>query len=339
MRSRKPKGERRHGAGWEAYIRVNGDLRRKTFALDSTPAQRHAWRVQQRDQGKDRITHGSFAADVTAYLATVRHMPTHAERAFHLQQWLKVLGGERSRATITTTEINQALSTWRLTKSPMTVRHYRTALLHLFSRLDGKDAANPVRGSWRPKDPPMQPRSIPPDVLRAIIKAIKGPKTKTRLWVMASTGLPQRQLMQLTPESVDWERLRVMIPAREKGSGAPARWLPLNRHARYAFRAMTKHDAWGTFSTGGMRMTWQRALTRLNLPKHLRPYDVRHSVATQIYAATGDLATVARLLGHSDVRTASRYSIEAHAATDRLAMSQVRWMHVSPHRAKKTSTD
>lgn len=322
-RRKQPKGERRHGAGWEVYVRVNGELRRKFFPLDSAPAERRAWRILQQHTAPKRVHDGTLAGDIADYLSTVKHMPTYAERKFHLDQWIKVFGPDTPRGSITTTQINAALSHWRSDgKSATTVRHYRTALLHLFHRLDGKDAANPVRASWRPPDPPLQPRAIPPSTLRAILKAIKGPKTRARLRVMAATGLPHKQLMHLQPSDIDWAHSRVKIQARSKGHGAPARWLPLNKHARFALRAMAKTDAWGEFSSGAMRTMWQRALERLGLPLTIRPYDVRHTAGTLLYQATGDLATVARLLGHADPRTASRYSMEAHADVDAQAMAK-----------------
>lgn len=321
-RKKKRPGIRRKGNRWEVEVRVLGTLHSRTFPLDTPDQVMQAWRESQR---VSPLPAGSFAEDVQRYLLTVQHMPTFHERKYHLQQWQTALGAHRSRSTITTTEINQVLSAWKAAgKSNTTVRHYRTALLHLYHRLDGPQAYNPVRASWRPQDPPPAARAIAPTLLRRILKAIQGPKTKARLWVMATTGIPQTQLMALTPESVDWQQSRVLVGARRKGAGTANRWVPLNRSARAAFRSLSKYEAWGRFSVGAMRITWQRALTRLKLPATLRPYDVRHTVGTELYKATGDLSTVARILGHADVRTTSRYSLEAHATTDAAAMAKVR---------------
>jgi integrase len=280
--------------------------------------------VWRRDQKATPPPSGTFAADVASYLLTVQHMPTYHERAYHLAFWQAALGPERSRTTITTTEINQCLSKLKSTgKGNTTVRHFRTALLHFYNRMD-PDVVNPVKRSWKPADPPLEARALEPSMVRQILKAIKGPKTKARLWVMSCTGLPHKQLMALTPQSVDWAASRVRVPARTKGAGAAGRWLPLSKSARWAFRSLTKYHGWGPFSTGAMRITWRRALKRLGLPLTIRPYDVRHMVGTELYRATGDLSTVARLLGHADVRTTSRYSLAAHELTDRLAMGRMR---------------
>jgi integrase len=320
-KTKPPKGIRQKGNRWEVYVTVNGERVWTTFPL-ATPLQ--TMEVWRRDQRHVPPPSDSFAADIASYLLTVQHMPTFHERSFHLQFWQRALGPERARATITTTEINQCLSKLKASgKSNTTVRHYRTALLHLFNRLD-PDGLNPVKRTWKPADPPLEARALEPAVVWQILKAIKGPKTKARLWVMATTGLPHKQLMQLTPASVDWPASRVLVLARRKGAGAAGRWLPLSKSARYAFRSLDKAEGWGAFSVGGMRQTFQRALKALGLPSTIRPYDIRHMVGTELYRATGDLATVARLLGHADIKTASRYSLAAHELNDRLAMDKVR---------------
>lgn len=322
------KGIRRHRARWRAYVRVNGELRTKTFPLDTPPSIMQGWIAGQRQARNPRIAQGTLEADVAAYLKTVTHMPTYQERKRHLDLWVAALGGHRSRYAITTTEIDQVLSRWKTKgkagEKPLSttqVRHRRTALLHFYRRLDGKHAPNPVRDSWRPIDPPPEPRAIPPDLVAKILAEVRGPKTRARLWVMATTGLPQSTLGKLTPADV--EDTRVRIPGRRKGAGAAGRWFPLYPAAKAALKAFADAKAWGPFSTGGMRSRWQDALKRLKLPPSLRPYDLRHSFGTLLYQQTGDLATVARLLGHVGTSTTVRYSLDAHAALDAAAVAKV----------------
>lgn len=323
VQKRQRKLIRRKGNRWEVGVTVQGKRISRTYPLDTDDQTMRAWAEKQRVQ---KLPGECLARDVETYLQTVQHMPSYKERVFHLQWWVNHFGPDKIRTTITTTDINQALSSLKASgKSNTTVRHYRTALLHLYHRLDGADETNPARASWRPADPPIQARAIDPAIVRKILKVIRGPKTKARLWVMASTGIPHKQLMQLVPSSVDWDRSRVLVNPRRKGAGASGRWLPLNRHARFAFRALERAHAWGAFSAQSMRKRWQEALETLKLPKTLRPYDVRHTVGTLLYKATGDLATVARLLGHASTKTAARYSVEAHEAIDSASMAKVRY--------------
>jgi hypothetical protein len=74
-------------------------------------------------------------------------MPTHNERVAHIELW-KSEFGQRRRDTIETSGIDAVLNRWLAARlAASTVKHRRTALLHLWSRLDGKHAANPVRAS------------------------------------------------------------------------------------------------------------------------------------------------------------------------------------------------
>lgn len=53
----------------------------------------------------------------------------------------------------------------------------------------------------------------------------------------------------------------------------------------------------------------------------IRLYDLRHSFGAELYRRTGDLATVARFLGHADGSTVTaRYALGANAQVDQAAV-------------------
>lgn len=325
------KGIRRHGAGWEANVRVAGDLQHRRFPLDTPPQEMQDWRAAQRRRAAVPSRRGTLADDVDAYLATVRHMPTYAERKKHLEAWVDALGGDRRRATITTAELDAVLSDW-LTRprsatnpkplSPVSVRHRRTALRHLYRRLDGRSAPNPVAETRRPPDPPAQPRAVPLDHIRRMLLHLRPGKTRARLLVILATGLPHAAVMEISPKDVDAERAVVRVPARRKGQGAAARLLPLHPAALAAFREMARTQAWGAFSQGGMRSLVHKACDAAKVPR-FTPYQLRHTAGTVIYQKTGSLDTTARLLGHSTTKMTSRYTLEAHLDVDREAMAKL----------------
>jgi len=328
--SKRHPGLRRHGRRWQAYVRVRGQLYTKTFPLDTPVSTMLQWRLAQ---GARVAPRGTLADDIATYLLTVRHMPSYTERAYHLAQWASALGGHRSRHTITTAEIDAQLSAWLTEgKAPGTVKHYRTALVSLYRRLDG-DGPNPAARSHRPQASPRVPRFIPPETIAAILDALpdrgRGEKdksrptvsqTKARLWLLATTGIPHKQIGLLTPAHVHGEHLSV--PGRQKGHGAPGRTLALTPAIRYAIELMADAGAWGPFSTSSMRHSFRRALKALGLPLTWTPYDLRHSIGALVYADTKDLATVARLLGHADPRTTAIYAAYANADVDRGALER-----------------
>lgn len=309
-------------------MRVGGTPYRTSYPLDTPMSVMQQWRIAQRAKVPKT---GTLAADIATYLLTVTHMPSYTDRARDLATWQATLGGHRSRAALTTPEIDAALSGWLAEGySPTTVLHRRTALLHLFHRLDGKDVPNPVRRAQRPREAPPAPRHIPPQAIKKILQAITHAPTRARLAVMATTGLPHKQLGELTRDM--WQGTLLTIPARRKGHGAPARILPLSPQALAALRQLDRLKAWGPFDRFNFRRAWRAAVRQCGYPEHWRPYDVRHSVATWLYQATGDLATVGRLMGHRSDKTTARYAATANAALDRAAMRKAGQRMAKPGR-------
>jgi len=192
---------------------------------------------------------GTFAADAARYLKAVAAMPTLKEREKHIG--LRVAEfGNRARYSITTADVDAVLNRWLLAKmSPSTVRNRRTALLHLWNRLDGTDAPNPVRRAMKPAIPEPEARAITYDQINAILKAMPdvgqgiagkdrddASKTKARLAVIAFTGLPHALVKRLTPASVAWQVGVVTVPRRNKGKGAKSRPLKLTDAGLAALR-------------------------------------------------------------------------------------------------------
>lgn len=328
--SKRYPGIRRHGNRWQAYVRVKGVQLTKTFPLDTPMPEMLNWRLSQ---GARTVARGTLADDIARYALTIRHMPSYQERKRQLKEWAEALGGHRPRLAITTAEIDAQLSEWLSAgKAPGTVRHYRTALVQLYHRLD-RDTPNPARRSARPKPTRRAPRFIPPEMIAAILDVLpdrgRGAKgksrptvssTKARLWLLATTGIPHKQLGQLTAEHDRGDYL--VIPGRSKGHGAPGRTMAITKAIRYALDLMADAGAWGPFSTSSMRHSFRRALKVLDLPLTWTPYDLRHSLGATVYADGGDLATVARVLGHADARTTAIYAAHANAGLDRQALER-----------------
>ena len=56
-------------------------------------------------------------------------------------------------------------------------------------------------------------------------------------------------------------------------------------------------------------------MRRANLDKHITFHDLRHTFASHLVMKGVDLSTVAKLMGHRDIRVTMRYS---HLAPDHL---------------------
>ena len=229
--------------GLSASVRAGGLRAEKRFPPGTPLKDIRAWRDETRVRlrcASATTARGTFANDAARYLLSVRAMPTFTERRRHVELWIAEFG-HRRRDTITTADIDEILSGW-LTDglAASTVKHRRTALLHLWHRLDGKDAATPVRRSLVPAEPEPEPRGLPYSLVQDLLDAmpeqgqgLKGrtrdsaSKTKARLTLMAYTGLPPRTIMRLRPRDVRWDAGAVFIQGRRKGKGTRGQTIPL----------------------------------------------------------------------------------------------------------------
>lgn len=175
-RRRRTRGNvRRKGPGWEAYVRLHagaGGFWSRRYPR-STPRE-----VMQRDidhavaryrQAHPMTEAGTLARDVQTYLALlVDRPPLQRARAWHLAWWVRRFGS-RARWSLTPAELETYLRE-RLADgySASDVRHHRTALSHLYTKLDGRAAPNPLREVPAPAPPPLEPRAIPMPLVDAI---------------------------------------------------------------------------------------------------------------------------------------------------------------------------
>lgn len=321
--------------------RPDGSKTQKTkrFPKDTTRAEMKAWRKAQEGLAALRLTDaektptvpGSFRDHAAGYLRAVSAMPTYKERAQHIAEWCAVFG-DRARHLITSAEISAQLHTWRSAgRAASTVNHRRTALMHLYSVLDGRSGRNPVRDTPKFSEPDPEPRAVRAEVVGAILHSMGDTDSRARLMVMATTGIPGSSLGRIKPEFVDWEAGTVFVPGRQKGKRTKARVLPLTRQGLLAFQAIKSRGAWGPFSHSSLHKAFRRACDAAVELKKLkpedimgvRPYDLRHAFGTSVYLATGDIRATQILMGHSSEKLTHRYTLGAVDARLALAVGMV----------------
>lgn len=335
---RKLTGLRRKRGGWQAYVKVRGKTYTRQYPIETPLADMRAWRDTQKKKYRGATATAvafGFEADVAAYvkLPDIAAMPSIKQRTAHLHLWLDALGRDRARVTITPTEIEAVLQGWLVKLSPVTVDHRRTALLSLFVKLDGADGANPVRATNKPRLPEAEARDVDYPTIARILEAMPAERSfkpgavrrlsfaKLRATVIAYTGIPPASLLKILPADLDFRAATFRSPARLKGKGARGRILPLTADGLAAFRAFAAADAYGWFSVGALSHSFKRAVRSVpTAPPAMRLYDLRHSFGAELYRRTGDLATVARFLGHAPGSTVTaRYALGANAQVDRAA--------------------
>jgi len=333
---KKLKGIRKRRDRWEAYVRVAGTLRTKTFETLDVSAMR-AWQETQRRLAPYVPDQGTFAADVLAYFAkpVVAAAPYIDQRRAHLALAVEALGADRTSASITSDDVEGLLQSWlKAGLAPATVYHRRSSLSAFFTMLNGASGTNPVRGTtkpapWTPRDHAV-PRATVLQLLEAMpderrpMKGIRQPSVaRLVVRVLMETGVRGADLRKVRRSDVDWTAGTVTMPRSGKGKGARSWTLRLTVEGLEALRAFDVANLYGAFSLAAVSHSFKRAARRVLGPDtsvHL--YSLRHSVGADLYRTTGDLATVGRLLGHTPGSPVTeQYARGAHEDVDRQALA------------------
>jgi len=311
--------------GYRVIIRIGDRLERKRFPPTYTLDTLRRWRDDHiRMRRPQKHARGTFAEDVATYLKSVAAMPTISDRTREISAWLEMFG-DRPRWQIRPEHIRQQLAAWRVGNvvtgqralAPNTCNHRRTALSHLYTVLDGKNAYNPVREVPLFPLPPPVKRGVPMAVVTKVLKKIDGEKTRARLEVLAWTGMRPSELARLTPAHVDLKRGVALVPTAK---GGPPREIPFAR-AKAAWKRLVAADALGTFSKGSARKSLRLACKKANVTP-FRIYDLRHSYLSALRKSGADLSDIQAIAGHSDIKLTKRYAptitAKLQRAVDRL---------------------
>jgi len=252
---------------------------------------------------------GSFRADAVRYLQAVAAMTSYRDRKRDIEAWIEIFA-DRPRHGITAPAIAAALQTWRTTLSASSCNSRRAALQHLYTRLDGKGAQNPVRDVPKFPTPRPAPRALTYATIRKILKRIpKGPD-KARLMMLAYVGLPHGLIAQLVPSDYNARTKTLTVPGRKKGAGTRGRALPLTPYGVQAVAMMRQTNAWGPFPRFHLRWVFHQACDAAGVPRY-RPYDLRHSFGTEAYRTSGDIGAVQELMLHASPVMTKRYALAA----------------------------
>jgi integrase/recombinase XerD len=282
---------------------------------------------------------GTLAADVRAYLTQLPEGRMKDDAAMLLGHWVAVLG-DRPRSHIAPADIRTAMSAWLdAGKAAGTVNRRRTALLSLWTALDGAGAANPVREVRKLREA-QEARDIPPAALAAILEHLPRRTKAGRWWrstahlrVFAATGWPPRLIAQLTPEALhlDGPDPYVIVTPRAKGAGQAGKAVPVTPEAVSALKDFAEANAWGEVSRNSLRRVFLHAVEKARkawvgrwpVDPRVSPYWLRHAFGTRVLAETGDLAATSELLIHGSLTSTQRYTRTAVSARAKAAIKQV----------------
>jgi integrase len=157
-------------------------------------------------------------------------------------------------------------------------------------------------------------------------RSVSGCRDRLVLLTLAMTGLRRSELIALNWGDVALDDPRPSLLVRRGKGGKPRRQPLPSQLAAALERRRSQHCASVSdpvfCGLGGARLQptilaaiIRRATAGAGISKHVTAHTLRHTAATWLRQATGDVRLVAEYLGHSDLSTVSRY---AHVASEEL---------------------
>lgn len=269
------------------------------------------------EKGSSPATVRSYAADLARYLewAERAHVDPLSPRPTELRRYLAEMDAARY--------------------ARRTVARRLSAVRSLFAYLnrEGVITVDPASVVATPKQPARLPRTVPADLLTALLDSPDpstpaGLRDRALLELLYATGARVSELSGLDLAGVDLANGQVRV----LGKGGKERDIPIHRQAADRMRAYLRDgrpalkpgageeavflNRNGTRLTdGGVRRLIKRHLEELGETAGVTPHMLRHTFATHLLDAGADLRTVQELLGHVALSTTQIYT---HVGVKRL---------------------
>jgi len=237
--------------------------------------------------------------------------------------------------------LDQKITVWRKLKT----HHLRTYTAKIFSRglgprsiqrrlsgirsfmnyllREGLIKSNPASGVKTPKAPKRLPNVLDVDQINQLLNIRETSPTSLRdkaiLELLYSSGLRLSELVNLNPIDLNLKDKSLMV----MGKGGKTRLVPIGQKAIEAVNQwldvrskLAKTDEEALFvGTKGVRLGQRAIQARIThwgkkngIQQGVYPHLLRHSFATHLLEASGDLRAVQELLGHKDISSTQIYT-------------------------------
>jgi len=257
-------------------------------------------------QLRDRMVHD---LELAGYMPKTRLIYLNAIRDFakHFRRSPAELGADDVRTWLARLSKEDCLS-------PQRIRQHMAALKFLYTKTLWKPEAVSFL-SW-PSDPQKLPTVLAAEEVERLIHALEQPKYRVFFTTVYATGLRLREACQL--ETRDIDAARSVIHVRE-AKGQKERFVMLSARLLAILRAywsLERPPAPWLFasSTSGhclnpdmSRKALKLAAAKAGIAKKVTPHVLRHSFATHLLEGGTDLRVIQVLLGHSSIKTTTRY--------------------------------
>ena len=164
------------------------------------------------------------------------------------------------------------------------------------------------------RKPQALPAILSPAEVKRLLESESDPFKRTMFRTAYACGLRIEELLHLKVQDIDSERMLLWVRG---GKGGKDRAVPLGTTLLEELRTHWKYHRPKTYlfanpkgeplSASGLQRAFQIARSRSGLTKPATPHTLRHCFATHRLECGMDLATLQRLMGHSQVSTTLRY--------------------------------
>lgn len=148
--------------------------------------------------------------------------------------------------------------------------------------------------------------------LRNVLAQSENPQLRYIVPLLLLLGCRKRELLDARWEHVDFERRTLFVPLSKSGH---SRFIPLSSAVIDILNQLPRWDKcpWVVPNPKSLKpyvsiyFAWNTARRRAGIPE-VRCHDLRHTAASHMVQSNVPIYTVAKVLGHTQVKTAERYS-------------------------------
>jgi site-specific recombinase XerD len=208
--------------------------------------------------------------------------------------------------------------------SPSTL-HKRYSVCRTFLRwcyMQGYTDVNITNFTKAPRVPNDLPDALTEEEVKKILNFVRlkrDPRDRCIIEFFLDTGARLNELVQLSLQDLNLNEGYAII---EHGKGDKERVVPLGkslrkdlhnyiyryRFGRYGENAVFVNRDGSRLGKEGVSMMVRRILTTLQVKGKHGPHTLRHTFATMFLRKTGDLETLRKILGHTDIKITARYT-------------------------------
>lgn len=158
---------------------------------------------------------------------------------------------------------------------------------------------------------PVYQKFIPPTMEEVEKLLIVSPPHLVRVVILgAYIGLRvgESELLAITWDKVDLANASLLVDTSKKNTHQPWRQVPIRSDLLPIFKEWYEEDKKSNINylvhfkgqaVKSIKTTWKTACKNAGIERKIRPYDLRHTFATQLIKEGVDVGTVANLMGHS----------------------------------------